>query len=138
METKPSLILVAAAALIGADSGCVLMQRRNEASEHGGLWEFPGGKCEPWEAPEAALVRELSEELGLIVDPATLSPIGFASGRLERPLVILLYAVPEWQGEPQCLAASEIAWFKPIELAQLAMPPLDYGLAEALLRMRGN
>lgn len=130
-------MLVVAVALIG-EGGRILMQQRRFAAEHGGLWEFPGGKVEPGETPEHAAARELAEELGVAIDPVALRPVGFASGEstgkggAPRPLVILLYACAEWQGTPQAFDAQAIAWHAPQSLSGLQMPPLDYPLAEAL------
>lgn len=134
MQKIPTALIVVAAALIGK-YGQILMHRRRLGREHGGLWEFPGGKIEDGEAPETALCRELEEELGLAVNPAVLAPAGFASGLADsgRPIVILLYTCAEWQGDPQCLEGEAIAWFAPEALASLAMPPLDVPLAQGLL-----
>lgn len=117
------------------EDGCVLMQQRPFNSMHGGLWEFPGGKTEPGESPEQAAVRELEEELGLVLEPASLIPVGFASGRTgddRRALVILLYVCREWQGEPHPHEAEALGWYKPEAISTLAMPPLDYPLADGL------
>ncbi|EIZ80449.1 7,8-dihydro-8-oxoguanine triphosphatase [Novosphingobium sp. Rr 2-17] len=134
------LVVVAVALMRGAH---VLMQRRAFTAVHGGLWEFPGGKLEPGETPEAAAVRELQEELGIDLAPTALSPVGFASGhtaafsghgdRPARTLVILLYLCREWEGEPVAREAAEIDWYAPEGVSDLAMPPLDYPLARALL-----
>jgi 8-oxo-dGTP diphosphatase len=143
LEEIPTAMLVVAVALVRS-TGEVLMQQRGFTAVHGGLWEFPGGKVEPGETPEAAAVRELAEELGLAVAADDLEAVGFASGRTatpehggkgpSRPLVILLYACRRWSGSPEALEAAGIAWVPPCQLATLDMPPLDYPLAEALCR----
>ena len=125
-------ILVAAAALVDAD-GRVLVQRRPEGKAHGGLWEFPGGKVEPGETCEQALVRELSEELAITVDVADAVPVTFATTGVEGVhLILLLYVVRRWEGVPQALEASALAWHAPAALASLAMPPADAPLVTAL------
>lgn len=136
METIPTLIPVVAAALIDGQ-GRVLMQRRRLGSAHGGLWEFPGGKVEPGESPESALLREIDEELAITLDPAEMHPLTFASDPAlppapRAPHLILLYACRAWSGEPRCQVGEEIAWFAPDALSGLAMPPLDYPLARAI------
>ena len=137
LQNFSTLVLVVAVALIDAD-GRVLLQRRRFGSEHGGLWEFPGGKVEPGESPQIAILREIEEELGLRLDPAQLVPITFAS-EVEAPspprrgCVILLYTCRTWQGEAECRDGEEISWFAPDEISGLAMPPLDYPLAASLL-----
>ena len=133
----PTFIPVVAAALI-ARGPLILMQRRKLAGAYGGLWEFPGGKIEPGESAESALLREIDEELGIALDPAALQPLTFASDPAlpptpRQPHVILLYICRRWLGEPRCLDAEELAWFAPEQLEHLAMPPLDYPLAKALL-----
>ena len=132
----PELMTVVAAALVDAD-GRVLVQQRPAGRAMAGLWEFPGGKMEPGETPEAALIRELSEELGIDVEAACLAPATFASGRLgDRHLLLLLYVCRKWRGVPTPLAASALRWAQPLSLHGLAMPPADrplIGLLEALL-----
>ena len=119
------LMLVVAAALID-DAGRVLVQQRPSGKALAGLWEFPGGKVEPGETPEAALVRELAEELGIGVGVAALEPLTFASEPLaDRHLLLLLYLCRGWAGEPQPLDAVALAWHMPSELHGLAMPPAD-------------
>lgn len=138
----PLPLVVVAVALVRDTA--VFMQRRPFAAEHGGLWEFPGGKLEPGETPEGAAARELDEELGITVATESLLPVGFASGqtaafagngdRPARTLIILLYICREWIGEPAAHEAAEIGWYAPDDISKLAMPPLDYPLATALLR----
>ena len=137
MQNFSTPVLVVAAALID-DAGRILLQRRRLTSEHGGLWEFPGGKVEPGESPQMAISREIEEELDLRLDSANLAPLTFASEAGPPPpgrkaYVILLYTCRAWTGHAQCRDGEEIAWFQPHELAGLAMPPLDYPLADALL-----
>ena len=128
------LLLVAACALLDADNR-ILMAERPAGKSLAGLWEFPGGKIEPGEAPEAALVRELDEELAITVDPAALVPLTFASAGLgERHLLLLLYFVRRWQGVPQALEATALAWVEPAAMRSLAMPPADVPLVAMLER----
>ncbi|WP_431471173.1 (deoxy)nucleoside triphosphate pyrophosphohydrolase [Sphingosinithalassobacter sp. LHW66-3] len=130
------MLFVVAAALVDAD-GRVLVQQRPPGKPMAGLWEFPGGKVEPGEAPEAALARELTEELGIGVETACLAPATFASEPLgERHLLLLLYALRKWSGVPEARHASALRWLRPVELHRLEMPPADkplIGLLEALV-----
>ena len=130
------LMLVAAAALVDAD-GRVLVQRRPVGKPMAGLWEFPGGKVEAGEAPEAALIRELAEELGIDVEQACLAPAAFASEPLgDRHLLLLLYVCRKWRGVAEARHADALQWVKPVRLHGLAMPPADkplIGLLEALI-----
>jgi len=119
------ILLVVAAALIDAD-GRVLVQQRPPGKPMAGLWEFPGGKVEPSEAPEAALARELEEELGITLDIGDLVPLTFASEPLgERHLTLLLYTLRDWEGAPEPRHATALRWVRPGELRGLAMPPAD-------------
>ncbi|MGK6321474.1 (deoxy)nucleoside triphosphate pyrophosphohydrolase [Sphingomonas sp. DT-51] len=126
-------MLVVAAALLDPAGRC-LMQQRPTGKRHAGLWEFPGGKVEPGEAPAAALVRELAEELAICVPPETLVPLSFASDAADGapPLVMLLYVARTWTGEPQPLAAAALRWDVPDALAGLPMPPVDAPLLAVL------
>ena len=127
MHSKRTFVRVgvAAAALANRD-GRVLVQRRPNGSDFAGLWEFPGGKLEPGETPEAALIRELNEELGIDVDATTLTPAGFASaGKDDRHLLLLLSICREWRGVPEPMQAAELRWLRPAQLHALPMPPAD-------------
>ena len=130
--TKADILFVVAAALVDP-TGRVLVQRRPPGKQLAGLWEFPGGKVEPGERPETALVRELAEELGIVVAPGDLMPLTFASEPLgDRHLLLLLYLCREWSGEPRPLDATAIAWHVPAGLGGLAMPPADLPFIAAL------
>ncbi len=130
------LLMVVAAALVDAD-GRVLVQQRPEGRTLAGLWEFPGGKIEPGEGPEQALVRELREELGIDVAEACLAPATFASDALgPRRLLLLLYVCRKWTGVPAPLEGGALKWLRPSALHALDMPHADkplIGLLEALL-----
>ncbi|MBV8687993.1 MAG: (deoxy)nucleoside triphosphate pyrophosphohydrolase [Alphaproteobacteria bacterium] len=134
MEKNPTLTVVAAA-LVDRE-GRVLLQRRAAGRAMAGLWEFPGGKVEAGERPEAALVRELAEELGIAVEAGALVPSLFASadngGRL---MLLLLYLCRSWQGDPAALDADALLWARPAEMRALAMPPADAPLVEMLERL---
>lgn len=130
------MLLVVAAAMI--EGGKVLVQQRPEGSSLAGLWEFPGGKIEPGESPEAALARELEEELGITVDPVALVPLTFASEPLaDRHLVLLLYRLDRWQGTPEPRHASALAWADMAMLRGLPMPPADVPFLEILAPLLG-
>jgi 8-oxo-dGTP diphosphatase len=124
--------IVVAAALFDAD-GHVLMQRRPAGKAHAGLWEFPGGKVEVGEAPAEALVRELREELGIVVGVASLRPIDFAA---TKHVILLLFACRCWQGDMIASAADELRWNVPAHLAELPMPPLDVALAQRMVEQQ--
>lgn len=131
MEKIPTLIVVAAALVDGA--GRVLLQQRPEGGGMPGLWEFPGGKVEEGEGAEAALVRELDEELGIAAEAAALVPACFASAELEgRRLILLLFLCRRWQGEPRPLHASALKWLQPGEMSADEMPPADRPLIDLL------
>ena len=132
----PDYLFVTAVALVDRD-GRVLVQQRSAHRSMAGLWEFPGGKVEQGETPEAALIRELREELGIETSTACLAPACFASEALgNRHLVLLLYVCRKWSGLPQALDSAAIKWVRPVDLHALDMPPADkplIGLLEALL-----
>lgn len=124
MAQKP-MLLVAAAALIDPD-GRVLICRRPEGKPLAGLWEFPGGKVEPGETPEACLIRELEEELGVKVASACLAPFVFASHPYESfHLLMPLYLCRRWEGVVSPRHHAGLAWVKPHRLADYPMPPAD-------------
>ena len=128
---RPGLFVVAVALVDAA--GRVLVQERPTGKQMAGLREFPGGKVEPVETPEAALVRELAEELGITVAADALRPLTFASEPLaDRHLLLLLYLCRAWDGEPQPLDAVALAWHAPSALRGLAMPPADLPFVDAL------
>ena len=127
------MIEVVAVALIDR-SGRTLLQQRPAGREHGGLWEFPGGKVEPGESAIDGLIREIDEELGVELDPAELVWLARAED-VDSGLVISLYTCRTWTGIPQCLDAAAIGWFAPDAFAAQPMPPLDRPLAAALKHM---
>jgi 8-oxo-dGTP diphosphatase len=130
--TVVRLLPVVAAALID-DAGRVLVQQRPAGKSLAGLWEFPGGKVEAGETPEAALVRELGEELGITVDPGALNPAGFASEPLgDRHLLLLLFVARRWNGAPRAVEAADLRWVDAAALAALPMPGPDRPLLGAL------
>jgi 8-oxo-dGTP diphosphatase len=124
------------AGALGDREGRFLLQRRPPGKPHAGLWEFPGGKVEPGETPRNALVRELNEELTIRVDPAALDPCAFAESAPEagQPgIVILLYSVRRWRGNPLAGIGADLGWFGPAEANRLPLPPLDRALLAALV-----
>ena len=130
---KRPLLLVVAAAMIDAE-GRVLIAQRPAHKSLGGLWEFPGGKVEPGESPEAALARELKEELDVQVEPETLDPFAFASHAYDDfHLLMPLYTLENWRGNPIAKEAQALAWALPQQLGAYPMPPADKPLVEALV-----
>jgi 8-oxo-dGTP diphosphatase len=127
------LLLVAACALIDID-GRVLLAKRPPGRPLAGLWEFPGGKLEPGETPETALVRELEEELGIRVAPKCLAPLTFASHGYDTfHLLMPLFACRKWEGEVAARQGQELAWVRAKRLGDYEMPPADEPL-KAMLR----
>ena len=130
--TAKPLLLVAACALVDVD-GLVLVCQRPPGKSFAGLWEFPGGKLEPGETPEACLIRELDEELGIAVTQACLAPFVFASHAYERfHLLMPLFLCRRWEGFVTAREHAALAWVRPRELPDLPMPPADGPLAAYL------
>ncbi len=126
------LLLVAAAALVDTD-GRVLLARRPEGKPMAGLWEFPGGKVQPGETPESALLRELKEELGIDVAAACLAPFTFASHAYAAfNLLMPLYLCRRWRGTPSPQERQRLAWVRPDRLADYPTPPADKPLVVML------
>ena len=131
-ESRP-IVLVAAAALVDGD-GRILLARRPAGKAMAGLWEFPGGKVQPGELPEQALIRELKEELDIDTRDSCLAPIGFAShGYEDFHLLMPLFVCRVWRGIPRPREAQELVWVRPPRLGDYRMPPADEPLV-ALLR----
>ncbi len=119
------LVLVAACALIDAD-GRVLIAQRPQGRPMAGLWEFPGGKVEPGEQPEQSLIRELKEELGIVVKRECLAPLTFAShGYPDFHLLMPLYVCRRWEGIVAAREAQKLKWVRPNDLRNYPMPPAD-------------
>ena len=115
-----------AAAVIRAADGRILIAKRPPDKHQGGLWEFPGGKVEPGETPEAALIRELKEELGIDVSENCLSPFVFASHAYDSfHLLMPLYLCRRWDGVVTAREHDGLAWVKPNKLSDYPMPPAD-------------
>lgn len=126
------IVLVAAVALIDPD-GRVLLAQRPEGKAMAGLWEFPGGKVEAGETPEAALIRELREELGVDTHASCLAPLTFAShGYPGFHLLMPLFACRRWQGTPEGREGQRLAWVRPREMRDWPMPPADIPLVPIL------
>ena len=126
------IVLVSAVALIDPD-GRVLLAQRPEGKSLAGLWEFPGGKVEPGETPEAALIRELHEELGIDTWQSCLAPLTFASHTYENfHLLMPLFACRRWNGTPHGREGQNLAWVRPNNLRDYPMPPADLPLIPIL------
>ncbi|MDB5410424.1 MAG: mth1 [Rhodospirillales bacterium] len=133
LVARPPLLLVVAVALIDAD-GRVLLAQRPEGKSMAGLWEFPGGKVDAGELPEAALIRELREELGIDVAASCLAPFTFASHSYPKfHLLMPLYVCRVWRGIVTGRENQRLAWVRPTKLADYPMPPADKPLV-AMLR----
>ena len=126
------IVLVSAVALLDADNR-VLLAQRPEGKSMAGLWEFPGGKIDPGETPEAALIRELDEELGIDTHESCLAPIGFAShGYDDFHLLMPLFVCRKWNGTPTPREGQTLAWVRPNALRDYPMPPADVPLVAQL------
>jgi 8-oxo-dGTP diphosphatase len=127
------LTLVVACALIDADKR-VLLAQRPPGKALAGLWEFPGGKIEPGERPEATLIRELQEEIGITVAEPCLAPLTFASYAYETfHLLMPLYICRRWEGQPLAREGQTLAWVRPNKLRDYEMPPADIPLIPHLM-----
>ena len=125
-------ILVVAVALIDRD-GRVLLAQRPEGKSMAGLWEFPGGKVEPGETPEVALIRELEEEIGINTWESCLAPLTFASHSYEKfHLLMPLFACRKWKGTPQGCEQQALKWVFPRDFRDYPMPPADLPLIPIL------
>lgn len=126
------------AGALNRPDGLWLMHQRPLGKMYAGLWEFPGGKVEPYENPSETLVRELAEELGIAVHLASCQPSLFAQQSASPGvcgIVLMLYTVSQWDGTPQALEGGDVGWFTPAQALELAMPPLDRDLAQRLWRV---
>ncbi len=131
------LLLVVACALIDPDNR-ILVTQRPEGKALAGLWEFPGGKLEPGERPEPALIRELAEELGITVKEDCLAPLTFASHAYpEFHLLMPLYICRRWEGVVASRESQALKWVRPGKLSELAMPPADTPLIPHLVDLLG-
>jgi 8-oxo-dGTP diphosphatase len=133
-----NMLLVSAVALIDRD-GRVLLAQRPEGKPMARLWEFPGGKIEPGETPETALIRELDEELGINTAASCLAPLSFAShsygasdNRAAFHLLMMLYVCRRWQGSPKPIEGGALKWVRPQQLRDYPMPDADIPLIAAL------
>jgi 8-oxo-dGTP diphosphatase len=124
MSDKPVLI-VPAIALVDTDNR-ILLAQRPQGKDFAGYWEFPGGKIEKGETPEAALIREIREELGVETKDSCLAPVSFASHRYEDfHLILLLYICRRWQNTPEAMEGGQIKWVRANRLRDYTMPPAN-------------
>jgi len=129
------LVLVAACALVDADSR-VLLAQRPQGKPMAGLWEFPGGKVESGERPEETLIRELEEELGIVVREPCLAPLTFASHAYpDFHLLMPLYVCRRWEGTVTPREGQSLAWVRPNKLRDYEMPPADVPLVSHLMAL---
>jgi 8-oxo-dGTP diphosphatase len=129
------LVLVAACALVDPD-GRVLLAQRPDGKSMAGLWEFPGGKVEPGERPEPSLIRELKEELGIVVKEECLAPLTFASHLYpDFHLLMPLYVCRRWEGLAEAREGQRLKWVRPHDLRNYPMPPADEPLIPHLVML---
>ncbi len=134
---RVKLLLVVAVALVDADNR-VLIAQRPEGKQLAGLWEFPGGKIDPGERPEGALIRELQEELGITVKEACLAPLTFASFAYpDFHLLMPLYICRRWEGFVQSREGQALKWVRAKDLRTYPMPPADEPLIPPLIDLLG-
>jgi len=132
-----NVVLVVAVALVDADDR-VLMAQRPQGKALAGYWEFPGGKVEAGERPETALIRELEEELGIVVREDCIAPLTFASHAYDDfHLLMPLYVCRKWEGLVQTLEHQQITWVRARDLRKLLLPPADEPLVHALIDLLG-
>jgi 8-oxo-dGTP diphosphatase len=137
--TDPVRLLLVAAAVLLDGEGRVLLAQRPQGKNLAGLWEFPGGKIEAGERPEAALARELYEELGIEVATGDLKPIAFASYAYDDShLLMPLWLTRTWQGQPQSKEGQALAWVALDALKTYPMPPADIPLVNTLERLNAQ
>ena len=128
----PPVVIVSAVALVDPD-GRVLLARRPAGKKMAGLWEFPGGKVEAGETPEAALIRELREELDIDTAESCLAPLSFVSHAYDDfHLLMLVYVCRKWKGTPRQMEGNELTWVRPARLRDYEMPPADLPLIPVL------
>ena len=138
IEVKSKMVLVSAVALIDTD-GRVLLTQRPDGKSMAGLWEFPGGKIEIGETPEAALIRELREELNIDTTQSCLAPLSFVSHHYDASggedafhLLMMLFVCRRWQGRPKPMEGGTLKWVRPQNLREYQMPAADIPLISVL------
>ncbi|MGB1952991.1 MAG: (deoxy)nucleoside triphosphate pyrophosphohydrolase [Candidatus Puniceispirillum sp.] len=131
-KSQLPLVLVSAVALVDID-GRILLAQRPAHKKMGGLWEFPGGKIEAGESPEAALIRELQEELDINTSESCLAPLSFASHAYDDfHLLMMLFVCRRWHGQPRPVEGGALKWVRPNQLRDYPMPPADIPLIPVL------